>query len=86
MVCLSLITTNVDKAYLEYAIGNPEAKGPARKEAFKHLVQYVEDVARGLGYRYLLCLAPNDFLGAYYMSHGYQVNMPDLTLMLKELK
>ena len=85
MASLSLITTNTDRAYLEYALGNPELKGAARREAFAYLVQYVEELARGLGYKTLSCLSPNDSLGAYYTSLGYQANLPDLCLMLKEL-
>lgn len=86
MAMLSLITTNIDRAFLEFALGNPEIKGVSRQEAFSHLVQYIEDLAKGLGYRRLSCLAPNDKLGAYYTSLGYQVVMPDLSLMFKELK
>ncbi len=84
-VMLSLITTNTDRAYLEYALGNPDMKGPIRRQLFKDLVQYVQDVAQGLGYSKLICLAPNTKLSEYYASLGYSPNLSNLSLMVKEL-
>lgn len=86
MAMLSLITTNSDRAYLEYALGNPEAEGHARRFCFTKLVQYMEDLAKGLGYDKVVCLAPNEALSDYYSTFGYSPNRPGLTLMVKEIR
>lgn len=86
VVSLSLLLTNNNEyAFLEYALGDPKAKGPIRQLLFKGLVQYIEQVAKGLGLKKLLCLAPHPDLERYYSEFGYQPNLRALTLMAKEL-
>jgi len=85
MISLSLIATNADRAYLEYALGDPALMGPLRRQLFRDLVQYVETEARRLGFQKVICLAPNSKLGSYYSSFGYVPNLLGLSLMVKEL-
>lgn len=85
-VSLSLILSNAKEyAYLEYAIGNPEIKKDIRRELFSNLVKYIERVAKQMGYKKLVCLAPHPKLEAYYSTLGYQPNLKGLTAMIKEL-
>lgn len=87
VVSLSMmLTNNKEYAYLEYAVGNPEF-GPskARQAAFKDLVQWMEHLAKGAGYKRLVCLAPDPKLEAYYESLGYKTERRGLSFLMKDL-
>lgn len=86
MASLSLILSNAKEyAYLEYAIGNPAANREIRRESFRSLVSYIERAAKQMGYKHLVCHAPNEKLSSYYTSFGYQPNLKGVTTMVKEL-
>ena len=72
LVSLSLTTSNtLYGAELSFFVGNPEKKGPARREATREIFLFVEGLAKLLGYRKLYGFASNAKLGAYYNGLGY---------------
>ncbi len=84
-LCVTLYLTNSSVAYIELFIGNPDIKGPLRREAAQALVNHFQRFAREKGYTKLLCLAPNEALRRYYQKLGYTPTIDNVSVLLKEL-
>lgn len=84
-LCVTLYLTNGPLAYIELFIGNPDKRGPLRREATQALVNHFEHFAREKGYTKLLCLAPNESLRRYYQRLGYTLTLDSVSALLKEL-
>lgn len=85
VLACSLILTNSGMAWLEGFVGNPEAAGPARREATKAFLEFLEHVAKSHGARKILCMGPCPELTAYYESIGFRKTATVDTL-IKEIK
>jgi hypothetical protein len=82
---LSLYLTNCKGlAIFENFAGNPQLKGERKKFA-PVLVNYLEDLAKSLGYKKIMCLSMNDKLVTRYTSLGYNKTVGGLTALVKEL-
>jgi hypothetical protein len=83
---VSVIRTNVrEYCYVENFIGNPELKGPLRKEATLSLLQYIQNYARERGYRRMLCLAHRGPLKARYQEIGFTQTLDNVASFSKEI-
>lgn len=83
---LSLITTNVTEyAHLENLVADPHISAELRRKAVAGLVNYIESQAKSMGYKKLMCLAPNDKLEKRYSELGYSIGLKGLTSMVKEI-
>ncbi len=84
-LCISLYTTNSKEvSYAENLIGNPKMKS-VRKALAPQLLDHVFKVAKSLGYRRVICLAPNEQLARRYTEYGFNKTMSGLTGLSKEL-
>jgi hypothetical protein len=83
---ISLVLTNVKGyAYLENFVSDPSLTGDIRKSLSADMVAYAESVAHFMGYERLICIAPNAKLEARYSELGYQVSLPSVSTLVKEI-
>lgn len=83
---LCLYTTNISEyAYLECFVSDPTLETAHRREVTEFLVEYVENKAKQLGYRKLICLTHIDPLKPRYEALGYQRSLNNVTTFVKEL-
>ena len=83
---ISVLRTNISEyAYLENLVSNPDYPKHDRKPVIEALVAYAEKQAKELGYKKLLCLAPNDKLSKRYEEMGYTPSLFNVTVQVKEL-
>jgi hypothetical protein len=85
-LCVSLYLTNSPEiCYVENFVGNPELKGEARREGTEKLLAHLEMVARGRGYRRLICLGHKPELKKRYQEIGFTPTVDNITGFAKEL-
>lgn len=84
-ICLSLILFNVPWAWSIGLVSNPNLPKEGRRDAVKHLWDFVARLAKVKGAKYLYCQAPNEKLEARYKEMGFTVTKKNVSLMLKEL-
>lgn len=83
---LALYKTNIKEyAYLECYVSNPEISKDNRRKATEHLVNYIEEQARQLGYHKLVCLTHIEALKPRYAALGYIPSLNNVTTFVKEL-
>jgi len=86
ILCVSLYFTNIKEyCYIECFVGNPDAKGLARREGTKILFDYICAVAKQKGYKKVVCLSHNEVLTKYYMSLGLNPTLTNVTTFCKVL-
>lgn len=82
----SLVCTNVKEyAYLENFVSDPSYKSPNRHELSLTMVQFMERLAKNLGYKRLLSLAPNSKLQSRYQDIGWTTTLTGVSTVMKEL-
>jgi len=59
-------------AFLDNGFGNPDFKGPVRTEAFKTLINFLENYSKALGYKNLMFNTKIEKLKDKYQSWGYK--------------
>lgn len=85
-VCLSLITFNTPHiAWSAGAVSNPDVDRHGRKEAVQKLWEHVAEFTKRMGYKNLLCIAPNKKLEDRYKDLGFVPTKYNQTFMVKEL-
>ena len=85
-VSVALIVTNTSYiAWLELLIANPELTKEGRKQACAALLTHMIHVAKDLGYKNLLCLAPNKPLERYYNDLGFKTELPNSSMLVMQL-
>lgn len=78
-------TNTKEIAYSENLIGNPNFKGPKRRELVPVLFKYVENFAKDKGYKRFICFSYKDKLKKRYKNLGYKPTVNNLTSFVKEL-
>lgn len=81
ILCVSLLKTNIEVAYLENFVGNPRfgnRNSEIRRAGTKLLSEHADSFARSLGYKRIACssLAKYGRTGDYYESLGYMKTVP----------
>ena len=84
-IFVSTIETNIPILWVEYLIGNPDLKGPTRKEATLYCLSELTRLARESGCIRLFCMAPNDKLKSYYEKLGFSVTASFIHTLVKEV-
>jgi len=85
-LCLSLITFNTPwVAWSAGLVSNPDIRAHGRKEAVKLLWDHVADLAKKMGYKNLLCIAPCESLEKRYAELGFVATKRNQTFMVKSL-
>ncbi len=83
---VSLLVMNVPiMAMVENFVGNPELKGPQRRQATVTLLQYIESHARSLGIKHLFCLSNHPKLKQKYEGLGFRRTLDDVSTFIKPL-
>ncbi len=85
-VCLSLVMFNTP--WIAWSCGlvsNPHISSEGRQDAVRDLWDHVAQIARLMGYKNLLCIAPNEQLEKRYEELGFKVTKKNQTFMVKEL-
>ena len=86
LLSVTLYLTNCKEiAFVENFIGDPEAKGPLRKEAGQVLQRYIEKWAKAAGYNRLMCTLLTEPLKPRYEELGYKTGVSGVSLMVKEI-
>lgn len=85
-LCVCLYYTNIKEyCYIENFVGNPDFKGPERKEGTRILLKYIGNAAKDRGYKKLVCLASNKELARYYQIIGFTATLTNVTTFCKVL-
>lgn len=85
-LCLSLITFNTPWiAWSAGLVSNPDLNCYGRKEAVRDLWDYVANVAKSMGYKNLLCIAPCEALEKRYEQLGFVPTKKNQTFMVRAL-
>ncbi len=83
---LALYKTNIKEyAYLECYVSNPSISKDIRRKTTEHLLNYIEEQARSLHYRKLVCLTHIPALKPRYEALGYKPSLNNVTTFVKEL-
>lgn len=72
-------------AHAEHFISNPELKGPARRDATRFGMTFLESYARGLGYQNIYCVTKPEALKRYYKQLGFTVTVDGAACFMKNL-
>lgn len=84
-VCLYL-TNTPEVCYVENFVGNPEFKGPVRKEATKILLDHISSFAHFLGFKRMMCMTEKTILKTHYESIGFTRTLDGVATFIKETK
>ncbi len=83
---LTLYVTNAKgMSYFENAIRDPKLTKELGNALFSKLVSYGLEFARTLGYKRILCYAPNQKLKKRYSDLGFKSTLNELSSLVKEL-
>lgn len=82
---VSVGLSNFEAAHVESFIGNPALGGETRRRGTEILLRHLEDFARGMGYKRLWCMAPNERLRDYYEKIGFADSGYRVFVLKKEL-
>lgn len=77
------LTNTPELAYVENFIGNPQAKGVARREAAYALSHHIANFAKGRGFRRLMCLTEKPALKTRYMELGFHPTLGGVTAFVR---
>ncbi len=80
------LTNTPEFCMVDNFIGNPEMRGPLRRELTKELLAYVEYIAQGLGYKKIFCMASNERLASYYGELGFNKTLSGVTTFTKDVQ
>jgi hypothetical protein len=84
---VSLYLTNTPEvAYVENFIGNPDLRGPIRKEATQILLDHISSFAHAAGYKRLMCMTEKSALKSHYQSIGFTQTLNGVATFIKETK
>lgn len=72
VLSVSLNLMNSKFVWVEAFVGNPEAKGAARRKSTKLLLGFLEGVAKDHGASKLICFGPCPELTEYYRHLGFE--------------
>lgn len=84
-VCLYL-TNTPEVCYVENFVGNPEFKGPVRKQATVILLDHISNFAHSLGFKRLLCMSEKPILKSHYESIGFTRTLDGVATFTKETR
>lgn len=85
ILSVSLILTNIDTAWIEFFIGNPDNPGHVRRTGTKLLLDFLKTFAQESGYSQLFCMSPNENLRKYYKELGFTETLSGLTAFRMEV-
>ncbi len=71
--------------FLENFVGNPDFKGPSRKEAAKLLVEFSYEFAKSMGYKNIVGFGTHEKLNKYYEELGMKPMTHNITSFVREL-
>jgi hypothetical protein len=71
--------------YVQNFIGNPNFKGPIRKQAGELLQKHIEQFAKELNIKRLICYTYKDKIKDRYKELGYQPTYDNITSFVKEI-
>lgn len=82
----SMYYTNCKLAvFMEGTCGNPLAKGPRRREALCHLLEFCEGEARKRGYKKLIATANTSKVAERWKEIGFQPVLENVSYSVKEI-
>jgi hypothetical protein len=83
ILSVSLIMTNIPLSWIDNFIGNPELKGPTRKECVSILLNHLSKVAKEYGKERLFCMSMNDKTTKRYIDLGFKQTANQISTFVK---
>lgn len=77
------LTNTPELAYVENFIGNPKAKGVARREAAYALAHHISAFAKSRGFQRLMCLTEKPILAKRYQELGFHPTLGGVTAFVR---
>lgn len=82
---ISLIMTNTEVCWLENLIGNPQQKGPNRKECGALFLSYIDNVAKANGKKRFFCMSTNEKTTQRYIELGFHKTLDNVSTFVRSI-
>ena len=87
VLCVTLYLTNTKEfCMVDNFVRNPGFKDLHRKQAITELLAYIENKAKGMGYKKMLCMGYRDKIKNIYRDLGFVSTLNNVETFIKEVK
>lgn len=80
LIFLMVVFTNTSVMLIDDLIGNPEIRGPRRREGTQMGLEELKRIAKENSFKSVMSFCPNESLAKYYKSLGFRMNENKTTL------